>query len=62
MSLSELSNEDLLEQYTDMVRWWHYDPMGAKRPSEFDVDDLGSEMRRRLAGVSAAMEAPTEED
>ncbi len=48
MSLQKLSNPDLLEQYADMVRWYHYDPMCAKRPSEFDLEDLETEVRRRL--------------
>ena len=57
MSLQALPNEDLLEQYADMVRWWHYDPMCAKRPSEFELDDLEAEVRRRLE-----LGNPTKED
>lgn len=48
MSLQDLPNPDLLEQYSDMVRWHHYDPMGAKRPSKFELDDLEAEVLRRL--------------
>lgn len=48
MGVQKLSNEDLLEQYTDMVRWSHYDPMGASRPSSFEIEDLRAELRRRM--------------
>lgn len=48
MSLQELSNSDLLEQYTEMVRWHHYDPLCAQRPSRFALDGLEAEVRRRL--------------
>ena len=62
MSLETLPNPDLLEQYADMVRWYHYDPMGAKRPSEFDLDDLEAEVRRRLDVNAPDAEEESEED
>lgn len=60
-AITDLSNADLLEQYADMVRWWHYDPMCSERPSEFDVDDLQAEVRRRL-DLAAPVDANDEDD
>lgn len=51
--LQDLPYNDLLDQFTDMVRWFHYDPHGAARPSEFELDDLEDELRRRLASNEA---------
>ena len=62
MSLETLSNPDLLEQYTDMVCWNHYDPMGAKRPSKFSMDELRAELRRRLDGNAPDVEEESEEE
>ena len=62
MSLENLSNPDLLEQYADMVRWYHYDPMGAKRPAEFNLDDLEAEVRRRLDGNAPAVDEDSGEE
>ena len=62
MSLETLSNSDLLEQYAGMVRWYHYDPMGAKRPSEFDLDDLETEVRRRLDVNAPALDEDSGEE
>lgn len=58
--LSNLSHQDLVEQYSDLVRWFHYDPHAAPRPSEFDLDDLQEELLRRLEGP--ASKAENEED
>lgn len=46
----DLDIHDLVEQYTDMVKWYHYDPMGAARPSAFDQDELANEILRRMRG------------
>lgn len=62
MSLETLSNPDLLEQYADMVRWHHYAPMDDKRPSEFDLDDLQAEVRRRLDVNAPDAEEESEEE
>lgn len=57
MEVKDLASKDLLEQYADMVRFNHYDPMGATRPSSFSADELEAEILRRLR---AAM--PEEEE
>lgn len=60
MVLENLANEDLLEQYADMVRFNHYDPLGAQRPSVFSADELEAELLRRLR--SATPEPGDEEE
>ena len=47
-ALGALSNEALVEQFTSMSRWWHYDPVGRAQPSRFELEDLETELRRRL--------------
>lgn len=47
-SVETLSNEDLVEQFSNMVRWWHYDPAGRAQPSSFALEDLHEEIHRRL--------------
>ena len=49
-TVSDLSTNELLDQYTSMVRWTHYDPMCRPQPSSFSVDELGDELLRRLGG------------
>lgn len=53
MDIQDLSNAQLLEEFTDMVRWRHYDPHGSERPSKFDLYDLQAELRRRLENKSS---------
>lgn len=52
-SLQDLPHNELVDQFTDMVRWYHYDPYCADRPSQFEFDDLEEELRRRLAANDA---------
>lgn len=48
MSVQDLTDHDLLEQFERMVKFWHYDPMGGERPSRFDVEELREEVLRRM--------------
>jgi hypothetical protein len=54
ISLDDLDDRELVEQFTYMVKWDHYDPMGAERPSIFDTDELGAEIRQRMQGKQKA--------
>lgn len=45
----DLTDEELLEQYEAMVKWWHYNPTGENRPSKFEDRDLRAEVARRMA-------------
>ena len=62
MRIDKLSDATLLEEYSDMVKWYHYDPMCTKQPSKFDLDELEAELRRRLRGASGRDEDGEDED
>ena len=48
MDINKLSDHELLDQFERMVCWYHYDPHGRKKPSEFDKNELRHELRERL--------------
>ena len=50
-SLETLSNEELVDQFSNMVRWWHYDPARRAQPSSFALKELHEEVHRRLGGM-----------
>ena len=45
---TELDGPDLIDAFTKLVCWLHYDPMGAARPNTFDKDELEDEIMRRM--------------
>ena len=48
-NLSEVSDKDLLEVYTEAVRWWHYNPTsGWEQPTEVSLDALFQEIELRM--------------
>jgi hypothetical protein len=46
-SIKKLSSYELIDYYSDAVKYWHYDPHGGNKP-KYDMYDLERELRARL--------------
>jgi hypothetical protein len=51
--ITELSNFELLDEFEEMVKYWHYDVGFKTRPSEYTVDMLRSELEDRLITLNS---------
>lgn len=50
-NLSEVSDKDLLEIYTEAVRWWHYNPTSNwAQPTRVSLEYLEEEILSRMGG------------
>lgn len=43
----DCTDDTLLAEFEYAVKWWHYDPTGAREP-KFSVPDMREEIRRRM--------------
>ena len=50
LAITELDNSGLVEQYAEMTKWYHYDPVVSDRPSAFDKHELYAEIISRMEG------------
>lgn len=61
-SIKNLSNDELMRQFSAVSRWDHYDPTGRPSPSKFELDELDEELRRRLSGAYPAGDEDAEDE
>ena len=49
--IKDMDDEELIQQFEDTVRGWHYDPKGAYERMgdlDYEIDELKEELLRRL--------------